>query len=57
MGQVHVRVSQAVKPGSFIEAENGIGVPIDQETNILVMAIKQEFSEEKGYGVALCLIK
>jgi hypothetical protein len=54
LGQVHVRVGKDVKTGNYVAADGGKSA---KETRLLCMAIKQEFDMEKGYAVALCLLR
>lgn len=55
LGQVYIRVAKHVKEGDTIVPSFGLGFTGD--SNWKVMKITKEFDEEKGYAVALVLIR
>jgi hypothetical protein len=59
LGQVHVRIDATVTSGTLFIAPGtaGVGTHSEAETRCELMEITTPFSEEKGYGVALCLIR
>lgn len=57
LGQIHTRVAATVNPGDYINPLDGHGIKSESPTNIRVMTIKQAFDADKGYSVALCLVK
>lgn len=54
VGQVHVRVAASVEAGAWV-ASDGTGTKT--ETRLLAMEIKRPFDQERGYAVALCLLR
>lgn len=54
LGQVNVRIGENVKAGDYVGAD---GNKSDIETRLLCMKIKNKYCKNKGYGVALCLIR
>lgn len=58
IGQLHVRVDESVKSGSFVKPKDkGIGTIDNDKNSLLCMQIKQAYDEKKGYAIALCLLK
>jgi len=53
IGQVHVRYKGSINVGDYLNAG---GSKADNKTKLLVMKIKSPYSEDKGYGVAYCLL-
>lgn len=56
-GQVFTRIDGTVKPNDYIKANNGIGTKDNVNGYYRVMDITTPFNTEKGYGVAVVLIK
>jgi hypothetical protein len=57
LGQIHIRIDNTVQAKDYIRSnENGIGTKNETEQGWYVMDITTPYSEEKGYGVALCLV-
>lgn len=55
LGQCYVRIDNTVEKGNCITAKNGVGTK--DINGYYVMEITTPYSKEKGYGVAVCLIK
>ncbi|MCY8438030.1 peptidase G2 [Bacillus haynesii] len=53
VGQVYVRIDDTVQAGDSIVPSGGIGTKSEDGTGFYVMRIKQPYSHQKGYGVAL----
>ena len=56
IGQVFVRLGEAVQPGDFLKAVNGAGFVSQTSTKLRVMKITKPFNETDGYGIAKCVI-
>lgn len=57
VGQVFTRFKGELKPNDYIKAENGIGVRDNVNGHYRVLEITTPYDSEKGYGVAVVLIK
>lgn len=59
IGEVHVRVDASVTENSFVRpsSSNGIGTLSEKQTRLKCMELRSQFNKEKGYAVALCLIR
>ncbi|WP_167347652.1 peptidase G2 autoproteolytic cleavage domain-containing protein [Type-D symbiont of Plautia stali] len=59
IGEVHVRVDASVNENSFVRpsSSNGIGTLSVKQTRLKCMELRTQFDKEKGYAVALCLIR
>lgn len=59
IGQLHVRIDATVTSDTLFIAPGtaGVGTHSDAETRCELMEITTPYTEEKGYGVALCLIR
>ena len=55
MGQMFVRVDDTVKQGDYITPKNGIGTQNDHGWP--VMKLSSDYDPQKGYGVAVCMVK
>jgi hypothetical protein len=57
LGQIHIRIDNTVQAKDYIRSnENGIGTKDETGRGWYVMDITTLYHEEKGYGVALCLV-
>ena len=56
-GQVFTRIDATVKPNDYIKANNGIGTKDNVNGYYRVMDITTPYDIEKGYGVAVILVK
>jgi hypothetical protein len=57
-GQVFVRLNEGVKVGDNVKAwKDGVGQASEEDTNIVVMKITQDYDKNKGYAIGYCLIK
>ncbi|QSJ04201.1 hypothetical protein vBSscSF1_130 [Staphylococcus phage vB-SscS-F1] len=57
VGQVFTRFKGELKPNDYIKAENGVGVRDNVNGHYRVLEITTPYSTEKGYGVAVVLVK
>jgi hypothetical protein len=57
LGKVHVRVGDKVVPGDYLKPQNGIGLASRKKSNLRVLKISQEFDPQKGYAIAICIIR
>lgn len=57
VGQVFARFKGELKPNDYIKAENGIGVRDNVKGHYRVLEITTPYNSEKGYGVAVVLVK
>lgn len=58
MGQLPLRVDDTVSVGNYIKPlSKGVGTKSDSRTSIRVMKVTRPFDEDKGYAVAMVLIK
>lgn len=57
VGQVFTRFKGELKPNDYIKAENGVGVRDNVNGHYRVLEITTPYSSEKGYGVAVVLVK
>lgn len=57
VGQVFTRFKGELNPNDYIKAENGVGVRDNVNGHYRVLEITTPFSTEKGYGVAVVLVK
>lgn len=57
VGQVFTRFKGELKPNDYIKAENGVGVRDNVNGHYRVLEITTPYDSEKGYGVAVVLIK
>ncbi|WZY01860.1 peptidase G2 autoproteolytic cleavage domain-containing protein [Bacillus sp. FSL W7-1360] len=56
LGQVYVRVDEDVEIGDKVAPKNG-GIGTKSDTGYKVMKITTPHDADKGYGVALCLVR
>lgn len=56
-GQVFTRIDNTVKANDYIKAKNGIGTKDNVNGYYRVMEITTPYDTEKGYGVAVILVK
>ncbi|CFO25285.1 Domain of uncharacterised function (DUF3476) [Staphylococcus aureus] len=56
-GQIFTRIDNTVKVNDYIKANNGIGTKDNVNGYYKVMEITTPYDTEKGYGVAVVLIK
>ena len=57
VGQVFTRFKGELKPNDYIKAENGVGVRDNVNGYYRVLEVTTPYSTEKGYGVAVVLVK
>lgn len=57
VGQVFTRFKGELQPNDYIKAENGVGVRDNVNGHYRVLEITTPYDSEKGYGVAVVLIK
>ena len=57
MGQVFTRIDSSVQANDYIKADKGIGTKDNQNGSYRVLEITTPYDIEKGYGVAVVLIK
>jgi len=59
LGEVHVRVDSSVEVDDYITPSDtgGIGTKSDQQTKMRCMEIRSVYDPDKGYAVALCLVR
>lgn len=57
VGQVFTRFKGELKPNDYIKAENGVGVRDNVNGHYRVLEVTTPYSTEKGYGVAVVLVK
>ena len=57
MGQVFTRIDSTVKPNDYIKSNKGIGTKDNNNGFYRVLEITTPYDSEKGYGVAVVLIK
>lgn len=57
VGQVFTRFKGELKPNDYIKSDNGIGVRDNVNGHYRVLEITTPYDSEKGYGVAVVLIK
>ncbi|MEK3800992.1 peptidase G2 autoproteolytic cleavage domain-containing protein [Bacillus sp. FSL K6-1234] len=57
IGQVHVRIDETVQVGDKVTAKYGKGTKSEDGTGLKVMRIKQPYTKEKGYGVAIVFMR
>lgn len=57
MGQVFTRIDSSVQANDYIKADKGIGTKDNQNGFYRVLEITTPYDIEKGYGVAVVLIK
>ncbi|WP_239709417.1 MULTISPECIES: peptidase G2 autoproteolytic cleavage domain-containing protein [unclassified Mammaliicoccus] len=57
VGQVFTRFKGELKPNDYIKSDNGIGVRDNVNGHYRVLEITKPYDSEKGYGVAVVLIK
>ncbi|MCY8177621.1 peptidase G2 autoproteolytic cleavage domain-containing protein, partial [Bacillus inaquosorum] len=55
-GQIFVRIDGTVTAGDCIIPKAGKGSKSEDGSGYYVMRITTPYSQERGYGVALCLI-
>lgn len=57
VGQVFTRFKGELKPNDYIKSENGVGIRDNINGHYRVLEITTPYSSEKGYGVAVVLVK
>ena len=57
MGQVFTKFKGDLQPNDYIKSENGVGVRDNVNGHYRVLEITTPYSSEKGYGVAVVLVK
>jgi hypothetical protein len=58
LGQLRVAVDATVGPDDFVEPlRDGVGTKAQAETRLECMAVEHPFDPEKGFAVALCLLR
>ncbi|WP_436890063.1 peptidase G2 autoproteolytic cleavage domain-containing protein [Mammaliicoccus sciuri] len=57
VGQVFTRFKGELKPNDYIKSDNGVGVRDNVNGHYRVLEITTPYDSEKGYGVAVVLIK
>lgn len=57
VGQVFTRFKGELNPNDYIKAENGVGVRDNVNGHYRVLEITTPYNSEKGYGVAVVLVK
>lgn len=57
VGQVFTRIDSTVKPNDYIKSNKGIGTKDNNNGFYRVLEITTPYDSEKGYGVAVVLIK
>ncbi len=57
VGQVFTRFKGELKPNDYIKSDNGVGVRDNVNGHYRVLEITTPYSSEKGYGVAVVLVK
>ena len=57
MGQVFTRIDSTVQVNDYIKANKGIGTKDNNNGFYRVLEITTPYDSEKGYGVAVCLVK
>lgn len=57
VGQVYTRIDSTVKPNDYIKPSKGIGTKDNNNGFYRVLEITTPYDSEKGYGVAVVLIK
>lgn len=57
MGQVYTRVDSAVSANDYIKANKGIGTKDNNNGFYRVLEVTTPYDSEKGYGVAVVLVK
>ncbi len=58
LGQIHVRIDDTVQAGDYIYSnDDGIGTKDEAEQGWYVMDVTTPYDAQKGYGVAVCLVK
>ncbi|MEB5648988.1 peptidase G2 [Mammaliicoccus sciuri] len=57
VGQVFTRIKGELKPNDYIKSDNGIGVRDNVNGHYRVLEITTPYNSEKGYGVAVVLVK
>src|SRR5699024_10205464 len=56
-GQVFTRIDSTVKPNDYIKSNKGIGTKDNDNGYYRVLEITTPYDSEKGYGVAVVLVK
>lgn len=58
LGQIYVRIDDTVQAGDYIYSnDDGIGTKDEAEQGWYVMDVTTPYDAQKGYGVAVCLVK
>ena len=57
MGQVFTRIDSTVSVNDYIKPDKGIGTKDNNNGYYRVLEITTPYDSEKGYGVAVCLVK
>ncbi|MEB5650951.1 peptidase G2, partial [Mammaliicoccus sciuri] len=57
VGQVFTRFKGELKPNDYIKSDNGVGVRDNVNGHYRVLEITTPYNSEKGYGVAVVLVK
>ncbi len=57
VGQVFTRFKGELKPNDYIKSDNGVGVRDNVNGHYRVLEITTPYDSEKGYGVAVVLVK
>lgn len=57
IGTVKVRIGRGVKSGDYLVGTKGLGVKADKGGRLLCLEVCREYGEDKGYGVASCLLR
>ncbi len=57
LGQVYTRIDGSVRPDDYLAADGGIGTASDTPSRLQVMEITTPYDSQRGYGVALCLLR
>ncbi|MEB8129737.1 peptidase G2 autoproteolytic cleavage domain-containing protein [Mammaliicoccus sciuri] len=57
VGQVFTRFKGELKPNDYIKSDNGVGIRDNVNGHYRVLEITTPYDSEKGYGVAVVLIK
>lgn len=56
IGQVFIRVDETVSANDYIKPNNGVGTKDNVNGFYRVMQVTTPYSQEKGYGVAVCYV-
>ncbi|WP_411814680.1 peptidase G2 autoproteolytic cleavage domain-containing protein [Mammaliicoccus sciuri] len=57
VGQVFTRFKGELKPNDYIKSDNGVGIRDNVNGHYRVLEITTPYNTEKGYGVAVVLVK